>query len=156
VGGHPLIFALDLPKMNRIVTKTEADFWQQFGAFLVPSDVFDAQGDEHCNIDFRLVEKIEDYLIPIIGNWEQSDRWFHNLDFYGDGIRSLEFAVESFSPRYIPDLQLMLVDEHSDFTILCKVHTSFAESGTIIGTVAVRSNQIMVAYPLVKHLNGQI
>ena len=142
--------------MTRDVAKNEKTFWKRFETFTAPTSVFDAQGDDHGDIDLRLVEKIEDYLVPKIGNWEKSDRWYHNIDFYGDGVRSLELSVDCFCPSYIQAFQSMLVGEHSDFTILCKVMTGFGESGERVGSVAVRSDRILVSYPLAQHFVGQI
>ena len=120
--------------MNRNVTKSEEAFWQRFDAFTAPSSIFDAQGDDHADIDFRLVEKIDGYLVPKIGNWEQSSKCFHNIYFDGDAVRSLELSAEVFSPSYIPAFQSMLVGEHVDFTILCKVMTELSDSGERIGS----------------------
>ena len=142
--------------MTRNVAKNEETFWQRFESFTAPSSIFDAQGDDHADIDFRLVEKIDGYLVPKIGNWEQSSKWFHNIDFYGDGVRALELSVECFSPAYIPAFQAMLVGEHVDFTVLCKVMTELSDSGERIGSVAVRSEQILVSHPLAQHFAGQI
>lgn len=142
--------------MTRIVTKTEEEFWKKLKDFTAPHSVFDAQGEDHGDIDLRLVEKIDGYLVPKIGQWEQSDRWFHNIDFYGDGIRSLELCAQSFSPPYLQDFQGMLIGEHSDFTILCKILTDFSDASSRIGSIAVRGDQILVSYPLVAHFNGEV
>ena len=142
--------------MIRTVTKTEEEFWQQLEGFTSSRSVFDAQGEEHSNIDFRLAEKIDDYLSPNLGKWEQSDIWFHNIDFYGDGIRSLEFVADSFSPAYLRDFQAMLAGEHSEFAILCKVLTNFSDTGTRIGSIAIRSDRILVSYPLAAYFSGLI
>jgi hypothetical protein len=142
--------------MIRTVTKSDEEFWEKLEDFAPPRSIFDAHGEEHGDIDLRLVQKIENYLAPKIGQWEQSDRWFHNIDYYGDGIRSLAFAEIYFSPSYLPDFQDMLVSEHSDFTILCKVSTDFSDSGTRIGSVAICKNRLLVSYPLVAHFGGQL
>jgi hypothetical protein len=142
--------------MIRTVTKTEEEFWKHLEGFTPSRSVFEAQGEEHGDIDFRLVEKIEAYLLPKIGPWEQTDRWFHNMDYYGDGIRSLEFAADCFSPDYLPDFQGMLTGEHAEFTILCKVTSDLGESGAEIGSLAIRADNILISYPLVAYFNGKL
>ena len=142
--------------MIRIVTKTDAVFWEKLEDFTPPRSVFDAQGEDHADIDMRLVEKLSSYLVPRIGPWEQSDRWFHNIDYYGDGIRSLDLCAQSFSPTYLQDFKDMLVGEHSDFTILCKIYADFSDWDSRIGSVAVRGDQMLVSYPLVAYFNGHI
>ena len=142
--------------MIRIVTNTEEEFWKKLGSFIASRSIFEEQGEEHGDIDFRLVEKIDDYLSPKIGTWEQSDHWFHNIDFYGDGVRSLEFSADSFSPDFLRRFQAMLIGEHSEFTVLCKVMTNFSDSGTKIGSIAIRNDRMLVSYPLAAYFYGQI
>ncbi len=142
--------------MIRIVATTEEAFWQKLDGFIAPRSVFEAQGDRHGDIDMRLVERIDAFLVPKIGNCDQSDRWCHNIDYYGDGIRSLEFAAGCFSPVFVQDFQHMLVGEHADFTVLCKVHTDIFAEDSRIGSIAVRSDRMLVAYLLVACLNGQL
>ena len=142
--------------MIRVVTKTEAAFWDKLEGFTPPRSVFDAQGEDHADIDLRLVEKIDGYLVPKLGQWEQSDLWFHNIDYYGDGIRSLDLSAQSFSPSYVQAFRDMLVGEHLDFTILCKIYSEFCDADARIGSIAVRTSQILVSYPLVTYFDGQI
>ena len=142
--------------MNRIVAKTEDEFWKRLENFTPARSVFEAQDDQHGDIDFRLVEKIDAYLFPRIGEWERSDRWFHNIDFYGDGIRLLEFTVDCFSPDYIHDFRSMLTGEHSEFTILCKVSMNFDDPESRIGSIAIRQDRILVSYPLTVYFSGRI
>ncbi len=70
----------------------DTDFHIRFEGMLTPRIVFEAQGAAHGDIDLRLVQSIEDLLVPSLGRWEASSEWFHQLDFYGDGIRSLTFS----------------------------------------------------------------
>jgi hypothetical protein len=97
------------------VAATDKDFWKKLPGFRTPDSVFDAQGDEHGDIDLRLVEKIEAYLEPILGQWEGSDRWWHQMDYYGDGIRSLMFQTSSFQRQFVPALHGLLNGEHAEF-----------------------------------------
>ena len=142
--------------MIRTVTKTEAAFWERLGSFIPSRSVFDAHGEDHGDIDLRLVEKLDGYLVPKIGQWEESEVWFHNIDYYGDGIRSLDLSAHSFSPSYLQDFQDMLVGEHSDFTIICKICTDFSDAGARIGSLAVRSSEILVSYPLAAYFGGRL
>ncbi len=142
---------------SRVVAATEPAFWNAFESFCAPRSIFDAQGGRHGEIDLRLVESIESFLIPVLGEWEASDDWWHQLDCYGDGIRSLSFSADSFSPAYVPAFQRMLVGEHEPFCILCQIHRSLAGiDDTKIGALAIRSDRLLVSYPLAEFFSGQI
>ncbi|MFC4312397.1 hypothetical protein ACFPN2_25160 [Steroidobacter flavus] len=80
----------------------------------------DAQGDAHHEIDLRLVTRIGQALTPLIGPSEGKGAvWFQSMDWYGDGIRHLEFQPNRFPVHSIPKLQALLQDEYSPFGILC-------------------------------------
>jgi hypothetical protein len=97
----------------------DTDFHQRLERRLTPRDVFDAQGAAHGDIDLRLAQAIEDVLVPRLARWEASEKWFHQLDFYGDGVRSLTFSRSVFPYDQISQLQRLLRGEHADFCILC-------------------------------------
>ncbi|SUS05872.1 conserved hypothetical protein [uncultured Defluviicoccus sp.] len=143
--------------MKRIVVATEAEFWEALESFRAPRSVFDAQGDSHGEIDMRLIDGIESVIAPSLGTWNHSERWWHQMDFYGDGIRSLVFAAAQFSPSFVPALRQLLVGEHSDFCILCQVsHSLVDQDDGKIGSLAIRSDALLVSYPLVEFLRGEI
>ena len=143
--------------VKRVVAATEAEFWTSLESFCSPRSVFDAQGSDHADIDLRLVESIEAFLVPTLGPWEQSDRWWHQMDFYGDGIRSLSFSAADFSPHFVPALQQCLIGEHRDFTILCQIsHSLTGPEDSKIGSLAIRSDGLLVSYPLADFLRGQV
>ena len=143
--------------MNRTVKVTEAEFWQAFRGFCAPGGFFDAQGGAQRGISRRLFEAIDAVLTPRLGSWQESEKWRHQLDVYRDGIHSLVFSASSFDPEFVPLLQGLLVGEHEVFCILCQVLPSLgASSESRIGSVAIRSHRLLVSYPLVKHLNGQV
>jgi hypothetical protein len=93
-----------------------------------PRTTFEAQGETHGDIDLRLVNSIEDLLVPILGRWENSDVWFHQLDFYGDGVRSLTFRRAAFPYAQVKSLQQLLHGEHAPFCILCIATDTLAEA----------------------------
>lgn len=95
------------------------DFFDRFERLTSDRSVFDSQGPAHGEIDLRLVQKIEAVLVPLLGKWEQSSTWFHQLDHYGDGVRSLVFRRPAFPAECLTQLQALLVDEHEPFAILC-------------------------------------
>jgi hypothetical protein len=143
--------------MARIVKRTEEEFWDALSAFCAPRSTFDAQGDAHGDIDLRLVEGIDAVIAPTLGSWEKSEDWWHQLDFYGDGIRSLVFSARSFSPEFIPSLQRLLAGEHEQFCILCQVVQSpMGPDEGRIGSIAIRAHDTLVSYALVEYLNGQV
>lgn len=143
--------------VRRVVSPTESAFWSTLESFCAPRSVFEAQGDDHADIDLRLVDSIESLLVPTLGQWEQSDRWWHQLDFYGDGIRSLSFSAEYFSPVFVPAFQQLLVGEHEHFCILCRVSQSLAgQEDAKIGSLAVRADSLLISYPLAEFFRGQL
>jgi hypothetical protein len=83
--------------------------------------VLDALGDRQCDIDLDLVNKIEELLSPMFGPSGTDDEasWFQNIDWYGDGIRHLEFRSGAFQESCIPPLQKLLEGDCASFGILC-------------------------------------
>jgi hypothetical protein len=139
------------PKIE--VVATDKDFWKKISRFCAPVSVFDAQGDDHGNIDLRLVRHIESYLIPVLGAWERSDIWWHQMDVYGDGVRSLIFRTSAFKPRFVVDLHSLLKGEHADFCIVCQIHDSIrGDEDTKLGSIAIRAEKIMACRPVIKFL----
>lgn len=143
------------PKIE--VVDTDDEFWRKIERFCAPRSVFDEQGDAHADIDLRLVERIEAYLRPILGGWEESERWWHQMDFYGDGIRSLMFRRVDFEPRFVVGLHELLSGEHHMFCIVCQIHELFkGEADTKVGSIAIRSEGIMVTRPVAKLLTTHV
>jgi hypothetical protein len=101
------------------VVSNEREFFRRYERRLPPRSIFDKQGEAHAELDLELTRKLEDLLRPKLGAWEQSDRWFHQMDFYGDGVRSLIFRRNLFPSAEIPAMRALLVGVHADFTILC-------------------------------------
>ena len=97
-------------------------FWKS----MTPQTYFDIQGNDHERIDLRLVEKIEALLVPKLGPWERSNRWWHQMDCDGNGVRQLMFDKAVFQFRILPELHNLLAGEHSCFGILCSVYSNFA------------------------------
>jgi hypothetical protein len=80
----------------------------------------DALGDEHPEVDLRLVGLIDSVLEPLLGpSGIDEHSWFQSLDWHGDGVRHLEFLPGKFPMAAIPALQGLLTNEYSRFCILC-------------------------------------
>ncbi len=76
--------------------------------------------DQHDEVDVALVERIEEILKPSLGRSDGSDAvWFQSMDWYGDGIRHLEFQPNRFPPDAIGPSQALLTGDHANFGILC-------------------------------------
>ena len=139
-------------KGARIVV-SESHFWSRLESECTDETVFDAQGEEHSEIDMRLVDKIEEFLEPKIGDWESSDDWYHNLDYYGDGIRSLIFNRSVFNPGFIEPLQALLIGEHEPFCILCQIFEEMgSDDDTRIGSIAIFNDRLMLSRPIAREL----
>ncbi|HFB0255757.1 TPA: hypothetical protein WND00_002099 [Neisseria gonorrhoeae] len=96
----------------------------------------DALGDHHGDVDLRLVGNIERSLRPYVGSSDaEGALWFQSMDFYGNGIRHLEFQPGAFPTACIPVLGDLLVGEHASFGILCwapEVNNDKGESEGIV------------------------
>jgi hypothetical protein len=135
------------PKID--VVATDKDFWRQLPDFRTSDSVFDAQGEAHADLDLRLVERIESYLSPVLGQWEGSDSWWHQMDYYGDGIRSLMFRTSAFQPHFVVALHGFLKEEHAEFCIVCQLHESITgDEDTKLGSIAICADKIMVTRPV--------
>ncbi len=143
--------------MNRIVKASEAEFWQVFGGFCPPGGFFHVRGSVQAGIDRRLSEAIDELLVPKLGSVQGPGTWAHEFGAYRDGIHSLLFAESSFDPDLVPSLQGLLAGEHEVYCILCQVFSPPAGAQQQrIGSIAIRSNRVLVSYPLVKHFNGRV
>ena len=132
---------------------SERRLWQFLDEDKRNEDAIEAQGDDHERIDLRLVDKIESYLTPILGDWESSEIWWHDLTVDGNGIRSLLFTEAAFDPKFIDELQRFLTGEHEAFCILCQIFESLGgKDDTRIGTIIVFSDEIVVSKPVARKL----
>lgn len=97
----------------------------------------DALGDKHCDIDIDLVDKISEVLTPILGADGSSKecRWFQSMDWYGDGIRHLEFLPNAFPMSCADQLQELLVGDFSNFGILCWAPVTEGDDSNTEGVV---------------------
>lgn len=111
-------------------------------------EFFEEQGDDHAQIDGDLQDAIERILVPLVGPWERSDVWFHNQDFYGDGVRSLSFRAGDFPWSTVASLQNLLVDGADQFCISVAIADSLEVKGQWLGSLAILRDQ-MIATPYV-------
>jgi hypothetical protein len=108
-----------------------------------PHEVFDAQGDEHGHIDGDLQDAIEAVLIPLVGHWENSDTWFHNQNFYGNGIRSLSFRSPLFPWSAVEALQKCLTGEARDFCIEIALYENLEVNGRLEDAIAILQGKVI-------------
>ena len=127
------------------VAKDEPTLWELVGQLSAPSSVFDAQGDAHGHIDGLLQDKIEAVLVPIVGPWEGSESWFHNQDFYGNGVRSLLFSANAFPWSTVPALQACLADDAAQFCIAIRLCDQLSTAhGRTVGVLVILQHHIVV------------
>jgi hypothetical protein len=106
--------SIEVVKPGRGLTKRMGDL------IALRQDRLDELGDSHGDVDLRLVLLIKDVLEPLLGAEGCEDEpWFHLMDYYGNGVRHLEFKPGAFPMSVIPALQALLVGEHQPFSILC-------------------------------------
>lgn len=111
-------------------------------------EFIELQGDAHGEIDGELQEAIESILIPLVGPWERSEVWFHNQDFYGDGVRGLTFRAGDFPWQAVDSLQTLLVNDASRFCISVHIADTLDVNGQWLGSMGILEKEV-VATPYI-------
>jgi hypothetical protein len=122
---------------------TEDEYWAAVQQLKGSSEFFEEQGDSHGHIDANLQESVEGVLVPVVGPWENSDVWFHNQDFYGDGVRSLTFRAGEFPWATVPRLQKLLVGDAARFCISVHFCDSLEAQGRWVGSMAILKEDVV-------------
>jgi hypothetical protein len=132
----------------------EDEFWS---AIRRSTAVFEEQGDKHGRIDGELQNAIEEVLVPVAGSWEGSERWFHNQDFYGDGVRALIFRIGDFPWRSLGTLQALLVDEAAEFAITIQLCDAlYGENARTIGGLAILRDRLVATNSILELLRAHL
>jgi hypothetical protein len=134
----------------RVVSSEDA-YWSEVESLKGSFEFFADQGDAHGEIDGNLQDAIEGILVPLVGPWERSEVWFHNQDFYGDGVRSLTFRAGDFPWHAVVSLQRLLVDETSRFCISAHIADTLDVDGQWLGTIGILEHEV-VATPYVAEI----
>lgn len=133
---------------------SEDEFWS---AVRRPADVFEEQGNEHGRIDGELQDAIEAVLVPLAGRWEESERWFHNQDFYGDGVRAISFRIGEFPWQSIQTLQGLLAGEAAEFAITIRLCDAlYGEDAQTIGGLAILREKVIATSSILELLGTYI
>lgn len=119
------------PDHDIIVVETENEFFRRLAKIYDSQPLMQAHGDHHQDIDLQLVTAIGNLLAPYLGQWEQSEKWFHNIDFYGDGIRSITFRRDVFRHHFVADLRALLSGEFELFCIVCGLCENLLHSDVV-------------------------
>jgi hypothetical protein len=73
----------------------------------------------HARLDMELTSRIDRIYTEALGPWEPDDaEWWHNMDFYGDGVRALRFVLHRFPPDSLVTVRGHLSGAHDGFSIL--------------------------------------
>ena len=153
------MFSLFRSRRDRTTTVVSGmdAFFREFERMKVNRSVFDAQADAHGDIDMRLTSRIEEHLRPLLGKWEGSTMWFHQMDYYGDGVRALTFRRDIFPRQAVPSMQARLAGEHSPFTILCIVTDDLKDdspkTSSACDFLALFNARMLVTKGLANHLS---
>ena len=110
----------------------------------------------HGDCDMRLVEKIHSVIEPVLGSegtGKGGQAWHHNLDFFGDGVRSLEVDSTRFPSALIEPLHALLAGEHEQFCILCWYYRTFMDEPLqSLGALALFHSRFIMTQSLVNVL----
>lgn len=131
-----------MPLQVQSVESLEA-FSKLVGDSVSPYEDFDAQGDEHGRIDGDLQDAIEEVLVPLVGPWEGSETWFHNQDFYGNGIRSLSFRSDTFPWKAVETIKNLLVGEARSFCVEISLYNNLELDGKLEDAVAILQDKVV-------------
>jgi hypothetical protein len=135
---------------------SEDEYWSEVGSLKGSSEFFESQGEDHGQIDGELQDAIEGILVPFVGPWERSDVWFHNQDFYGDGIRGLTFRAGDFPWTAVTALQKLLVAESSQFCISIAFAESLNAGGQWVGAMGILHNKVVATTYAIEMLQTHV
>jgi len=137
------------------IVQTEEEFWKRFEQYRPHFDTSSTDIEQaHGDCDLRLVEGVEKVIQPVLGSSGiKGEPWHQNLDFYGDGVRSLEVDSSRFTSTLIPQLHALLKGEHENFSILIEYYRNFADEPLQkVGVLALFAPRILMTHSLVKVL----
>lgn len=140
--------------MHVRVVPSEDSYWSEIDGLKGSIEFFEGQGDTHGNIDGDLQDAIERILVPLVGPWERSEVWFHNLDFYGDGVRQLTFRAGDFPWRAVNALQKLLAAEAARFCISVHFTDTLESNGKWLGSLGILQHEL-VATPYTQEMLQQ-
>ncbi|CAN7440764.1 hypothetical protein [Polaromonas sp. LjRoot131] len=126
------------------VVSAEDEYWTAVQRLKGTFEFFEEQGDAHGHIDGDLQDAIEAVLVPLAGSWERSDVWFHNQDFYGNGVRSLTFRAVDFPWLSVVSLQKLLVGDAARFCISVVLFDTLEVGSKWVSSVAILQDQLVV------------
>jgi len=143
-----------LPAIEGAIRYTNDDaFWAAVSSH---THRFNLSSDEstraHEQCDMRLVKQIDAVVGPFLGPQGLEGAWFENLDYYGDGVRQLSFALPEFPIGLLASLRALLTGEHGNFCVLIKFHTQRMERGESLGALALFSDKVLVTEQLYERL----
>lgn len=137
------------------IVPTEEEFWKRLDHYIHRFDTSSPELEaSHGECDGRLVDKIHAVVEPVSGP-EGSDNqpWHHALDFFGDGVRTLEVDATRWPSTLIEPLHGLLTGEHEQFCILCKHYRNFTDPELeLLGAVAILKPRIVIMQSLVRVL----
>ena len=107
----------------------------------------------HAELDLELTTKIDDLYCEKLGPWEGPDAdWWHNMDFYGDGVRALRFVLAKFPSDSVPTVAQLLSGRHDGFSMLVWFWEQEIEEGEPVGALWLSTREILVTRSLVEPL----
>jgi hypothetical protein len=119
LGMLQLFASGERPRID--VVASDKAFWARFTR---DCEMFaDSPNGSSERVDLRLFEKIEAVVRPVLGAWERGNpAWWHNVDWNGDGVRSLAFNLQVFPRSFIASFHKLLVVEHANLCVLCQFY----------------------------------
>ena len=136
----------ELNKNTKLQILPNEEILKNLDSFLTAEKFFISQGEEHEDIDIELVEEIDNLLIPIIGNYENTGEWYHSMLCNLDGIRALSLNLSHLSNKILLNLQGLLKNKTQEFCIFINVHNKFSDNtDNKIGTILILTNKVICA-----------
>jgi hypothetical protein len=105
----------------------------------------------HGRLDMELTAKIDQLYRDSLGPWESRDAdWWHNMDYYGDGVRALRFVLRRFPVDSMAIVRDFLSGAHSGFSMLIWFWEKRIEDGSPpIGGLWIDSRETLATASLI-------
>jgi hypothetical protein len=138
-----------------MVVATVDDFDCQFGQHCDSARrYFDAQNEAlHGDLDMELTSKLEEFFSTKIGPWEaEAADWWHNMDYYGDGVRGLSFVWDRFPVQSLPFMHENLGGRFQRFSVHISFYDGPLMESPLLGRLWMDSENLLITRSIAERL----
>jgi hypothetical protein len=148
-GGGRIVLCLDGLSMaivyELLVAATDAVFSDQFRKSTeIAKFANEAEKEAYAEKDARLRKLIIKVGERLFNPEFVEEHLFVIWDWWPNHTRYIEASVSGFTQNYFDELQLLLRDEYADWRIEVMVCGNINEGSTVIGSILIRSQQLLI------------